>query len=79
MRLAGLLQFPVVLQGCPIGRMREAGGRARPTLVPGEELVRGRINKPEIFQTELNTLLEELRKRTIYFLLFKKYILLLCA
>ena len=34
--------------------MREAGGGARPTLVPWEELVRGRINKPEIFQTEVN-------------------------
>lgn len=52
-RPAGLLQVVVVVKGCPRGRVRVAGGRARPACVLGEELVRGRINKPEIFQSEL--------------------------
>ena len=51
--------------------MLEAGGRAGPTLVPGEELVRGGINKPEIFQTGLNTLFVELRKRTTQYMLLQ--------
>lgn len=70
-----MLNILVVLQGRPVGRMREAGGGASPTLVPWEELVRGRINKPEIFQTEVNTLLVELRKRTIYIIKNEKNIL----
>lgn len=61
-RLAGLLQISVVLQGGPSGRMR-------PTLLSGEELVGGGINKPEIFQTELNTPQVELGKRLTYVLI----------
>lgn len=40
-----------VLQCRPSGNTGAAAGGARNTLVPGEELVRGRINTPEIFQT----------------------------
>lgn len=50
-RLAGGLHVPPALQRRPSGSAGAAGGGARPTLVPGEELVRGRINTPEIFQT----------------------------
>lgn len=73
-----MLQISLVLQGRPSGRIREAGGGARPTLVPGEELVRGRINKPEIFQTEVNTLLVALRKITYIFIIKQKQVLLIC-
>lgn len=44
----------VVVQAGPTGRVQEAGGRTRPTRVPGEAPVGGAVNKPEIFRTGVN-------------------------
>lgn len=44
----------VVLQAGPTGRVQEAGGRTRPTRLPGEAPVGGTVNIPEIFQTGVN-------------------------
>lgn len=71
-RLAGVLQTSLVLWWCPFGRARKAGGSATPALVPGEELLRGGINKPEIFQSELKTRGMKEKNKTMYIFIIKR-------